>query len=88
MRIFINVLSLSILVGIVVGFLIKRNDILLGDRIVGISILAGAFILMPAFLVYRSRGKKFKDYMLTNDNLKKMKEHQKNKRENDRKMNN
>lgn len=84
MRIFINILSLIILIGIIVGFIIKRNDILMGDRIVGISILGGAFILMPAFIYYRSKGKQFKDYMLTNENLKKMKDHQKDKRENNR----
>lgn len=87
MRIFINILSIIILIGIIVGFIIKRNDLLLGDRIVGISILVGAFILMPAFIIYRSKGKKFKDYMLTNESLQKMKDHQKDKRENDRKRN-
>lgn len=45
---------------------------LTGDRIVGIAVLSIAFILMPLFIFYRSKGKKFKDYMLTQENLDKM----------------
>ena len=85
MRIFINILSILILIGLVAGFIIQRKDVLVGDRVIGISILVGAFILMPAFIIYRSKGKKFKDYMLTSDNLKKMKEHQKTKENPERK---
>lgn len=88
MRIFINILSLLILIGMIVGFIIKSNNPTIGDRVIGISILAGAFILMPAFIIYRSKGKKFKDYMLTNENLQKMKDFQKERSENRRRNNN
>lgn len=77
MRIFINILSILILIGLIAGFIIKPKDELLGDRVIGITILAGAFILMPSFIIYRSRGKKMKDYMLTNENLQKMKDYKK-----------
>lgn len=77
MRIFINILSILILIGLIAGFIIKPKDELLGDRVIGITILAGAFILMPSFIIYRSRGKKMKDYMLTNENLQKMKDFKK-----------
>ncbi len=77
MRIFINILSILILIGLIAGFIIKPKDELLGDRVIGITILAGAFILMPSFIIYRSRGKKIKDYMLTNENLQKMKDYKK-----------
>lgn len=87
MRIFINSLSIIILLGIIVGFIIKSDNALYGDRIIGISILIGAFILMPAFIIYRSKGKKFKDYMLTNENLKKMKDYQESERNSNRKQN-
>jgi len=88
MRIFINILSLLILIGMIVGFIIKSNNPTIGDRVIGISILVGAFILMPAFIIYRSRGTKFKDYMLTNENLQKMKDFQKERSENRRRNNN
>ena len=77
MRIFINILSILILIGLIAGFIIKPKDELLGDRVIGITILAGAFILMPSFIIYRSRGKKMKDYMLTNENLQKKKDYKK-----------
>ena len=77
MRIFVNVLFILILIAFITGFQIKSKDELLGDRLIGISVLAGAFIWMPAFIIYRSRGKKIKDYMLTNENLQKMRDFQK-----------
>ncbi|HLW14977.1 MAG TPA: hypothetical protein VKX30_05725 [Flavobacteriaceae bacterium] len=77
MRIFINILSILVLIGLITGFVIKSKDEILGDRVIGITILAGAFVLMPSFIIYRSKGKKIKDYMLTNENLKKMKDYKK-----------
>lgn len=77
MRIFVNILFILILIAFITGYIIKSKDELLGDRIIGISILVGAFIWMPAFIIYRSKGKKIKDYMLTNENLQKMKDYQK-----------
>ena len=77
MRIFINILFILLLIGLITGFIIKSNDELTGDRVIGITIMVGAFIWMPAFIFYRSKGKKIKDYMLTNENLQKMKEFRK-----------
>ena len=85
MRIFINILSILILIGLIAGFVIKSKDEILGDRVLGITILAGAFVLMPSFIIYQSKGKKIKDYMLTNENLKKMKDF--NKEETNRRRN-
>ena len=36
--------------------------------------LVGTFIFMPLFLAHRWKGKKLKDYTLSDENLKKMKE--------------
>ena len=46
----------------------------LGDVIIGVSVLVGTFIFMPLFLAHRWKGKKLKDYTLSDENLKKMKE--------------
>ena len=68
----------SILIGIsfLVGFYIMQieHDEALGDRIIGLTVLASVFILLPMFLVLRWRGKKLKDYTLSDENLKKMKD--------------
>ena len=75
MKIFMKILGIAILIAIAIGFYFRINDdILTGDRIIGIAVLVSAFILMPIFLFIRWRGKKLKDYTLSEDNLKKMKE--------------
>lgn len=73
MKKFIIFIFISIITAILTGFYIKSTgNELTGDRIIGIAVLSIAFILMPLFIFYRSKGKKFKDYMLTQENLDKM----------------
>ncbi|MBT8319290.1 MAG: hypothetical protein KJP01_04095 [Gramella sp.] len=75
MKLFMKILGIAILIAIGTGFYFRLSgDVLTGDRIIGISVLASAFILMPIFLVVRWRGKKLEDYTLSEKNLKKMKE--------------
>ena len=70
-----KILLILILGGVGAGFYFRINDdMILGDRILGISVLAFAFILMPIFLVVRWRGKKLEDYTLSDKNIKKMKD--------------
>ena len=45
-----------------------------GERIIGFSVLAGAFLFLPLFLYHRWKGKRLQDYTLSEENLKKMKE--------------
>lgn len=71
----------AVLIGIsfLVGFYVMQieDDEALGDRIIGLTVLASVFILLPMFLVLRWRGKKLKDYTLSDENLKKMKDRKK-----------
>ncbi len=70
-----KILGISILIAIGVGFYFRLNgDVLTGDRIIGISVLASAFVLMPIFLYVRWKGKRLKDYTLSEENMKKMKD--------------
>lgn len=70
-----KILLVLILGGVAAGFYFRINDdLILGDRIIGLSVLAFAFILMPIFLVVRWRGKKLEDYTLSDKNMKKMKD--------------
>ncbi|MCF4100316.1 hypothetical protein L1I30_01435 [Gillisia sp. M10.2A] len=71
----IKVLGILIAIAIGTGFYYRMQDeVMLGDRIIGIAVLASAFILMPVFLYVRWKGKRLKDYTLTKENLDKMKE--------------
>ncbi len=75
MKIFLRILVIAIIIAIGVGFYYRlTDDTLTGDRIIGIAVLASAFILMPIFLVVRWRGKKLEDYTLSEKNMKKMRD--------------
>ena len=75
MKIFMKILGIAILIAIAVGFYFRLNDdVLTGDRIIGISVLVSAFILMPIFLILRWRGKKLEDYTLSEKNMRKMRD--------------
>ena len=75
MKILVKILSYIVFIGLFFGIFSKE---LLGDRlgdvILGVSVLVGTFIFMPLFLAHRWKGKKLKDYTLSDENLKKMKE--------------
>ena len=75
MKLVIKILAFSILVAIGTGFYFRmNNEMILGDRIIGIAVLASAFVLMPIFLYVRWKGKKLSDYTLTKENMDKMRD--------------
>ena len=75
MKIVIKILAVSIFIAIASGFYFRmNNELLLGDRIIGIAVLCSAFILMPIFLYVRWKGKKLSDYTLTKENMDRMKD--------------
>lgn len=75
MKLFLKILAFLILIAIGTGFYFRvQGEIILGDRIIGVAVLASAFILMPIFLVIRWRGKKLEDYTLSDKNIKKMRD--------------
>ena len=70
-----KILLILILAAIGTGFYFRMNgDLILGDKIIGVAVLASAFILMPIFLYVRWKGKKLEDYTLTDKNIRKMKD--------------
>lgn len=74
-----KILLILILGAIGTGFYYRMNgDLVLGDKIIGVAVLASAFILMPIFLYVRWNGKKLEDYTLSDKNIKKMKENDRN----------
>lgn len=78
MKILIKILSYLVFIGIFFGIFYKEIiDSKIGDIIIGVSVLVGTLIFMPLFLAQRWKGKKLKDYTLSEENLKKMKENQK-----------
>ena len=45
-----------------------------GERIIGFTVLTGAFVFLPLFLYHRWKGKRLKDYTLSEENFRKMRE--------------
>ena len=71
----LKILGVLILIAIGVGFYYRTyEDVLLGDQIIGLAVLASAFILMPIFLYVRWKGKRLQDYTLTKENMDRMKD--------------
>jgi len=79
----LTVLSLLLSISsIVYGFVIKKDDLSKANKCIGAG-TAGLFLVtMPLFLFKESKGKDMKDYMLTKENIKKMRDNEKKKTEN------
>ncbi|PRX57130.1 hypothetical protein CLV81_1131 [Flagellimonas meridianipacifica] len=66
---------------IIYGFNIKSEDEIRGNKFIGAGTVGLFLVAMPLFLIKESRGKKMKDYMLNQENIKKMQENEaRNKR--------
>lgn len=62
---------------IICGFIL---DVDYSQKLVGFGVLGLFLIVFPLFSYYRWKGKDVKDYMLTRENLDKMRENQKDKK--------
>jgi hypothetical protein len=74
MRSFLWLLFISIIISLTSGIYFKNSvDAIIGERIIGFTVLTGAFIYLPLFLYHRWKDKRLQDYTLSEENLKKMK---------------
>lgn len=72
MKYFVRVLLILLIIAFAIGFYLKHIENEYADIVIGIAVLIFAFILMPAFLIYRSKKRKLSDYALTKDKVDKM----------------
>ena len=79
MKYIISILFITVLISLGVGFYSKTEDAAMGNLIIGLSLMVGFFILMPLFIYHRWKNKSVSEYMLTKENIKKMKDYQKDK---------
>ena len=80
MKYFLRILFVTLLASLTTGYYFKNSgDQKLGNKIVGITVLAGAFLFMPVFLKQRWQGKKLEDYTLKQKNFDKMRSKQQKK---------
>ena len=69
-------LLIAIVIAVGIGFYFRliKDDVVTGDKIIGIAVLVSCFVMMPIFLFHRWKGKRLKDYTLSKENIDKMKE--------------
>ncbi len=74
MRIFLTLIFLGIVATLSYGLYIKPTDFKTGEFCIGISVVGLFFVWMPLFIYHRWKGKSVKDYMLTKENIEKMRD--------------
>ena len=80
MKYVIRILFVAIVLLVCIGYYFKNTgDHAKGDIWVGLGVLIASLILMPLFIYHRWKNKKVKDYMLTEENLNKMRDYEKKK---------
>ena len=65
-------ITLASLASIVYGFITQEEEPIAAQKFIGFGTVGLFLIAMPIFLITASRGKKVKDYMLTDENIRKM----------------
>jgi hypothetical protein len=72
MKYFITLLVLLSFGLMIYGFSLDENQEDLANKYIGSGTVLLFLVAMPLFLIKESKGKKMKDYMLTEDNVRKM----------------
>lgn len=80
MKYFLITLLLLAILGTCLGFYIRAEDLKTGEFLIGISIAITFFITMPVFIYHRWKNRSVKDYMLTKENIDKMRNYSKDKK--------
>ena len=71
-RSLIGLLAIGCLSAIVYGLIIQESQPVAGNSYVGFGVLFLFLVAMPLFIFTEGKGKNVKDYMLTEENIRKM----------------
>jgi len=74
LKYFIVFIVLASVGTIIYGFSLKAENLVLANKCIGFGTVGLFLVAMPLFLFKQSKGKKVKDYMLSEENIKKMRE--------------
>lgn len=77
MKYLIIILSIAALTSVAGGFIFETEY---SQKMIGFGVAGLFFLVFPLFSYYRWKDKKFSDYMLTKENLEKMREKGKEKK--------
>lgn len=71
-RSLIGLLAIGCLSAIVYGLIIQESQPVAGNSYIGFGVFFLFLVAMPLFIFTEGKGKKVKDYMLTEENIRKM----------------
>lgn len=78
MKYLIGFFFLTCIGSIITGFLLKPNTT--AEKLIGFGVVGLFLVVFPLFSYYRWKDKKLEDYMLTKENLDKMRKNQRDKK--------
>jgi cyanate permease len=82
MKYVIVLIAIASFISIFYGFSIQEEELLLANKFIGFGTVGLFLVAMPLFLIKESKGKKMKDYMLNEENIRKMRRKEREKSEN------
>ena len=77
MKYILSILTIAAITSIILGFTI---ELVYSEKLIGFGVAGLFLIVFPLFSYQRWKGKNVNDYMLTKENLDKMRENQENKK--------
>ncbi|MGB0789451.1 MAG: hypothetical protein ACPG7E_09275 [Marinirhabdus sp.] len=80
MRTVLFVIFAVVVVLVCYGFYIRGEDYTMGEFCIGAGIAGLFFLWMPLFIYHRWRKRKLGEYMLTKENIEKMRAYSKDKK--------
>lgn len=78
----ITLILLASIASIIYGFSIKEEDLPFAHKCIGLGTVGIFLVAMPLFLIKESPGKKLKNYMLNEENIRKMRDQNRKKTDN------
>ena len=80
MKYILIILLLTIIATLGIGFFMKSYAPETGNLLIGLSVSGLFLVLMPLFIYHRWKNKDIKNYMLTKENIEKMRDYSKDKK--------
>ncbi len=77
MKYIIAMLAIIALTSIALGFTLNVDY---SEKLIGFGVVGLFFVVFPLFIYHRWKNRNLKDYMLTKENIDKMKENQREKK--------
>lgn len=78
MKYIIGLLFLTSIGSIITGFILKPEPV--AEKLIGFGVVGLFLFAIPLFIYHRWKDRKVNDYMLSKENIKKMKDYQNDKK--------